>query len=93
MSLREALESSTADRDPSRCASIRRLDHMDGEDRRVFEETVEILREQQSAGHLPNQFTTVTYSSLYRALRETGYEVSKDGLQKHVYGKCRCNER
>ena len=67
MSLREALESSRGDRDSGRCASIRRLDHMTGEDRVVFDQTVAILRETQKDSHVANQYSTVTYSSHYRS--------------------------
>ena len=90
MSLREALESIEGERG-NRCATMQRLNGMTSEDRAVFDATVTALRKQRGEGAATcNQFTPMTCTSLHRALTATGYSVSKDGLQKHVFGHCRC---
>ena len=58
------------------------------EDREALDYAVRLIR--ANIGRPHNQYTGTTAASLFRALKSEGYEVGKDGVQAHVYGRCSC---
>lgn len=91
MNLEDALRKQGSGNSDHRCAIIKRLDGMPEEDRRSFDQAILMLRQQRESISMPNQTSPMSCAKLWRALMAVGYTVSKDGLEKHVYGHCRCD--
>ena len=70
------------------CSVGRVRDSLNDEDKEALDYAVRLIRANQGRAH--NQYSGTTANALHRALKSEGYDVGKDAVQAHAYGRCSC---
>lgn len=90
MGFADALDSEIKKRNTGQCRLAHVLDTMTDEDRQAFYIASEQVVAARQGTSTLNQHSSITASTIWRALLAEGYKVSRDSVEKHIARSCVC---